>query len=276
VHSRGSAQVTVLHDGDAMGALADGHHSRRNRRSHYARHSPVNTVVIFLPCRDSDAMAEACRRELDLPRDLARELGHSAVRAIHAGRYQRANGVEVDWRDAVAAAVEAKISLPPDATLPIENRKPFTETRVQVVNETTLQAAQAMVAAGHRPLALNFANGVSPGGGFLNGARAQEEALCRSSALFATLDGDPMYAAHRQRSRPDSSDWTILSPGVPVFRTDRGQALDRPWPLCFITAAAPTSRRSCRAFGFADALLQDDAERRDDVANENTDQGAES
>jgi uncharacterized protein (TIGR02452 family) len=104
---------------------------------------------------------------------------------------------------------------------------------VQVVNETTLQSARALVAAGHRPLALNFANGVGPGGGFLNGARAQEEALCRSSALFATIDGDPMYAAHRQRSRPDSSDWTILSPGV----------------------------------------LQDDAERRDDVANENTDKG---
>ena len=99
-------------------------------------------------------------------------VGRSAVRAIHAGRYQRADGVEVDWRDAVAAAVDAKISLPPDATLPIENGPPCTETRVQVENETTLQAAQALVAAGYRPLAVNFANGVSPGGGFLNGARA--------------------------------------------------------------------------------------------------------
>jgi uncharacterized protein (TIGR02452 family) len=43
--------------------------------------------------------------------------------------------------------------------------------------------------------------------------------------------------------RPDSSDWTILSPDVPVFRTDSGQELDRPWRLCFITTAAPVATR---------------------------------
>jgi uncharacterized protein (TIGR02452 family) len=96
-----------------------------------------------------------------------------------------------------------------------------------------------MVDAGLRPLALNFANGIHPGGGFLGGARAQEEVLCRSSALYVTLEGDPMYAAHRERPRPDSTDWAILSPDVPVFRTDDGTALDSPWLLSFITCAAP-------------------------------------
>lgn len=28
-----------------------------------------------------------------------------------------------------------------------------------------------------------------------------------------------------------------------MFRTDRGQALDQPWRLCFITAAAPVATR---------------------------------
>lgn len=45
-------------------------------------------------------------------------------------------------------------------------------------------------------LVLNFTNGIQPGGGFLGGARAQEEVLCRSSALYHTLDGDPMYRHH--------------------------------------------------------------------------------
>jgi hypothetical protein len=97
----------------------------------------MNAVVVFLPCRDTDAMAAACRRELDLPRDIARELGQSAVRAIEIGRYERSDGAEVDWRADVAAAAEAKISLPPDAVLPTHNGASFNETRMQVVNETT-------------------------------------------------------------------------------------------------------------------------------------------
>ena len=99
-----------------------------------------------------------------------------------------------------------------------------------------------MVDAGFRPLALNFANGIQPGGGFLGGARAQEEVLCRSSALYHTLTGDPMYRHHGGRSLPDSTEWAIVSPDVPVFRTDAGEALDLPWLLSFITCAAPVAR----------------------------------
>ncbi|NLC71025.1 MAG: TIGR02452 family protein, partial [Desulfuromonadaceae bacterium] len=67
----------------------------------------------------------------------------------------------------------------------------------------------------------------------------QEEVLCRSSALYCTLADDPMYDYHRRRSQPDSSDWVIYSPDVPVFRTDDGAELDRPWLLSFLTSAAP-------------------------------------
>jgi uncharacterized protein (TIGR02452 family) len=97
------------------------------------------------------------------------------------------------------------------------------------------------VNSGKRPLALNFANGIHPGGGFLNGARAQEEVLCRSSALFQTLDGDPMYAAHAERPLADATDWSILSPDVPVFRTDDGRELSDFWLLNVITCAAPVA-----------------------------------
>jgi uncharacterized protein (TIGR02452 family) len=50
-----------------------------------------------------------------------------------------------------------------------------------------------------------------------------------------------MYESHRKRRRPDSTDWVILSPDVPVFRTDDGSDLNEPWLLSFITAAAPVA-----------------------------------
>jgi uncharacterized protein (TIGR02452 family) len=48
-----------------------------------------------------------------------------------------------------------------------------------------------------------------------------------------------MYDEHRKRSQPDSTDWAIYSPDVPVFRLDDGTALARPWLLIFLTCAAP-------------------------------------
>ena len=195
----------------------------------------------ILPTLDSPALASAHRAALDIPRNAAAALGRSAVALASAGNYRNAAGESVDIRETVATAIAAKISLPPDAPFPIGNSRNSAGPEIQVANLTTLQAARDMIARGHRPLALNFANGVTPGGGFLSGSKVQEEVLCCSSALFATLDGDPMYAAHRARDDHESSAWCILSPRVPVFRDDAGSPLDRPYPLDFITCAAPVA-----------------------------------
>jgi len=193
----------------------------------------------ILPCLDSEKMALSRQQELNIPRDVAAALGQSAVEAARNGIYITRAGREVVWRDAVQAACAAKLSIDPDATLPSSERIAFTETRVQVTNETTLGASLRLVERGLRPLALNFANGVHPGGGFLSGARAQEEAICRSSALYQTLVDDPMYEEHRKRQLPDSTDWAIYSPDVPVFRMYDGTELQHHWLLSFITCAAP-------------------------------------
>lgn len=192
-----------------------------------------------LSCIDSAEMASARRAELDIPRDRAALLGVSSVEAAQRGYYTNAAGEKVDWQVQVEQACSAKKSVRPDDPLPTRDIQCHEETRVQVANETTLQAARRLAESGLEPLALNFANGVYPGGGFLNGARAQEEVLCRSSALYNTLVYDLMYEYHRQRPLPDSSDWAIYSPKVPVFRQDDGTPLDVPWLLSFITSAAP-------------------------------------
>ncbi|GAB4136735.1 MAG: hypothetical protein Fur0037_01480 [Planctomycetota bacterium] len=196
-------------------------------------------MLTVLPCRDSDAMADARRRELGIAPDLAARLGRTAVEAAAKGIYLGPRGEEIRFGGLVRQACERKVSIRPAQELPRCDRAPFARTRVQVANETTLGAARRLVEEGHRPLALNFASGVTPGGGFLAGARAQEETLCRSSALYATLFADPMYEAHARRPLPDSTDWAILSPDVPVFRRDDGEPLARPWILSILTCAAP-------------------------------------
>ena len=195
-----------------------------------------------LPCLDSQELAEHRRRELELRPELAESLGRSAVEAIELGYYLTDHG-KVEWSRMVANARDSKISIPPEAELPtVSDPRESADaivTRVQVTNETTLGAAKRLVGAGLRPLALNFANGFETGGGFLRGATAQEEALCRSSALYATLLDDPMYGFHREGRHLEASSWAILSPDVPVFRDDAGMEMDQPWLLSFITCAAP-------------------------------------
>ena len=192
-----------------------------------------------LSCLDSEQMAASRWQELNIPREVAAALGRSAVKACRNGFYRNKDGQEVVWRDAVQAACDAKRSIAPNAALPRSESSPFMQTRVQVTNETTLGASRRLVGYGRHPFALNFANGIQPGGGFLSGARAQEEVLCRSSAVYQTLFDDPMYEEHRKRPQADSTDWAIYSPDVPVFRADDGTELPHPWLLSILTCAAP-------------------------------------
>lgn len=195
--------------------------------------------LVCLPCLDSPELATTRQQELRLSRPIATELGTSAVEISERGCFVSASGEEIDISAEIRAARKGKLSLAPDDPLLDHQADSFSVTEVQVTNETTLGAAWRLTEGGRRPLALNFANGIHPGGGFLHGALAQEEVLCRSSALYTTLVGDRMYQAHRKRSRPDSTDWAIYSPDVPVFRADNGRELERPWLLSFITCAAP-------------------------------------
>jgi uncharacterized protein (TIGR02452 family) len=108
---------------------------------------------------------------------------------------------------------------------------------VEVTGESTLAAARRL---GGDVAALNFASARSPGGGFLNGAQAQEESLARASALYHCLRAAPeFYAYHRAHRELTYTDRVIYSPRVPVFRDDRGELIGEPYLVSFLTAAAP-------------------------------------
>lgn len=188
---------------------------------------------------DSTEMACASRKQLDIPMSRAADLGRSALAAMTQGSYADTQGRQVDWRELLARARAAKRTLPPDEDLPAPEGWHAPKMRIEVSNESTLSAVLRLFDKGLAPLALSFANGTRPGGGWLSGALAQEETLCRSTGLFHVLDGDPMYDHHRRLSGSRFSDWTILAPDVPVFRDPQGLPLDAPWCMGIVSCAAP-------------------------------------
>jgi uncharacterized protein (TIGR02452 family) len=169
-------------------------------------------------------------------RKKAAEIARDTVEIVTSGRYTNRQGQKVAVRQLVETAMNGTLSYPPDAPLP--NLVPANrQTVFDVVNDTTLEAARRLVAEGFRPAALNFASARHPGGGFLNGARAQEESLCRASALYYCINGNAMYRHH---AHTDSfySNYALYSPAVPVFKDDDGEPLDQPYLCAFVTAPA--------------------------------------
>ncbi|MFI9119644.1 TIGR02452 family protein [Streptomyces bikiniensis] len=171
-----------------------------------------------------------------------REIARRTEEIVAAGHYRTRDGRTVSLADDLAAALAGtRLHGPgPVAVTPDTDRTPVLE----VTGESSLAAARRMTAADPaRPVAvLNFASARNPGGGYLNGAQAQEEALCRSSALYATLLRAPEYYDHHRADRDVFySDRVIHSPRVPVFRDDRGELLAEPFTVGFLTSPAPNA-----------------------------------
>jgi len=114
------------------------------------------------------------------------------------------------------------------------------KTSFEVVEETTIGSIQRLISLGFlNPMCLNFASAKNPGGGFFNGAQAQEESIARSSGLYpCQLSAIAFYETHRGMKSCIYTDGMIYSPNVPVVRNDKGELFDAPIVSSIITAAA--------------------------------------
>ncbi|MFI6273961.1 TIGR02452 family protein [Streptomyces sp. NPDC050988] len=181
-----------------------------------------------------------------------RGIARQTEEIVAAGSYRASDGRTVSIAAAVAAARQGTrmygpgpVETPPAgqaAGTGPETSSPVggpLDTFFEVTGESSLEAARRLPG----PVAvLNFASARNPGGGYLNGAQAQEEALCRASALYAcVVEAREFYDHHRAHRDPFYTDRVIHSPAVPVFRDDRGQLLDEPYTAGFLTAAAPNA-----------------------------------
>jgi len=106
---------------------------------------------------------------------------------------------------------------------------------------------------------LNFASAKKPGGGFINGAQAQEESLARSSTLYASLmtsTAQKFYMSHRRDPKAGYySHAMIYSPGVIFFRDDEG-GWTAPLEADVLVSAAVNAGMARRAEKEAEARIE--------------------
>ena len=108
------------------------------------------------------------------------------------------------------------------------------------VHRTNSLAAAAPLTSTYKTAVHNFASARNPGGGFLTGAKAQEEDLSRASGLYPCLKdrAQVFYNANRKSGTSFYTDHMVFSPQVPVFRNLEGELLEKPFLVDFLTAPA--------------------------------------
>jgi uncharacterized protein (TIGR02452 family) len=132
------------------------------------------------------------------------------------------------WRSAIRSSIDLK-------TL---------KRSIEVTDETTQAAAHRLVSLEGGPdlVLLNFASARNPGGGFIKGAKAQEEDLARCSGLYPCLLTQPeYYEVNRAQDSMLYTDHLIYSPQVPWFRVHNRELLDDYFLASVMTAPAPNA-----------------------------------
>ncbi|MBD5142300.1 MAG: TIGR02452 family protein [Ruminococcus sp.] len=122
-----------------------------------------------------------------------------------------------------------------------------TDTISAILQEFKLKADSKIIA-------LNFANAMFPGGGYMLGGNAQEEALCRASLLYYSIrTAKAYYQANRLHILPNYTDYMIYSENVPLIRDNTGNLLNNLITCNFITC--PAVNRNFAKFLFSNQKL---------------------
>ncbi|MEM6292876.1 MAG: TIGR02452 family protein [Myxococcota bacterium] len=165
---------------------------------------------------------------------------------LEKGGFRTEDGRWVDFAQAQRAAESGSFVLTPEAGAALlEQVGPGGPApSILVTAERTQEAARRLVEdEGWSDLVvLNFASARNPGGGFIRGAKAQEEDVARASGVYPCLLGQSTYYdVNRAQRSLIYTDHLIYSPGVPWFRTRSRTLLDRYFQAAIITAPAPNA-----------------------------------
>jgi uncharacterized protein (TIGR02452 family) len=192
-------------------------------------------------------------------RSWLRRIAAETIAISNSGHYQTADtGSAVNIADAVAASIKGTRRFCLNSLDRVDEAHAGVvcgvagdsdgRSYIAVEALTTLDAAQRLYReTGRIPTVLNFASAKRPGGGFRNGAMAQEEDIAYRSTLYASLAAQPQYYADslNELRRGIYFDQALYTPGMIVIR-DGAYALAKPWHCHCVTAPAPNCKAALK------------------------------
>ncbi|KAF7981797.1 hypothetical protein HWV62_31895 [Athelia sp. TMB] len=193
-----------------------------------------------------------------VPRDVARRIAEESLAAIEHGFYtipESDPDTSYDLATTVNLMNSRTAFYAADSTLSTwasaaEQYSTAEATSISIVQTSAIEGTRTLVAelnGSRRVGVLNFASAKNPGGGFLGGARAQEETLARSSTLYRSLmtpTAQKFYTSHKANPKAGFySHAMVFSPHVVFFRADDGTWI-APFEVDVLTSPAVNAGRA--------------------------------
>lgn len=178
-----------------------------------------------------------------MKKDLRMEAAQDTLKYLKDG-YYIINEKRIDISVIHKKSVEESILISPEdgeiLTEKYKNSINNNVAKITILNVPTVKAVLDLVGENFKDIGvLNFASAKNPGGGFLNGALAQEESIAVGSGLYDTqLKNEKYYLENRNCKTMMYTDYMIYSPEVVFIRDESLNLLESPVAANIITAPA--------------------------------------
>lgn len=170
-------------------------------------------------------------------------MAQETLAIIRQGFYETDAG-RVELNEAMERSIRGSELIRPEESARLAEQYGASEggsqPEVRTANLSATEAVRILALEGRTEIGiLNFASAKNPGGGFLNGAKAQEETLTVSSTLYPTLTAhEEYYTKNRAHRSMMYLDYGIYSPDVVFFRDEAFRLTETPVKASVLTLPA--------------------------------------